>query len=133
MATAPAFAATPKAWCGKCTTGQADLTGATTTNIVTIATGGASGSKIEEIVVQSDGNPADSIMVFALHDGSTYFPFDMWDIGDPAAGSTTVSAYRTNKTYENLVLPTSSWTLRAWVTVTPTSGSMVVTALGADF
>lgn len=132
MAAAPAFAATPRMSCAKATTGQSDLTGATTANIVTVFTAGASGSKIEEITVQSDGRPADSIMMFFLHDGSTYYPYDTWDVGAPAASSTTVSPYRQTRSYENLMLPTS-WSLRASVSVTPTTGSMVICAAGGDF
>lgn len=132
MAAAPAFAATPRMSCAKATAGQSDLTGATTANIVTVFTAGASGSKIEEITVQSDNDPADSIMMFFLHDGSTYYPYDSWDIGNPAAGSTTVAPYRQTRTYENLILPTS-WSLRAAVSVTPTAGAMVICAAGGDF
>lgn len=132
MATTPAFANTVHNAAAKLDTGETDLTGATTTNIKTVFTAGASGSKIEEIVVQSDGNPADSIVMFFLYDGSVYYPFDAWDIGDPAAGSTTVAPYHESRTYENLILQ-SGWSLRALITVTPTSGKVIVHAFGGDF
>lgn len=131
MASAPAFAVTPNVGKGKLTTGNSAKDG-TGTDIITLFTAGSSGSKIDEIVVQADGDPADSCVTFFLHDGSAYYTFDDWDIGNPAAGSTTAGAYRQNRTYENLVLP-ASWTVRALVSVTPTAGSIHVTVFGADF
>lgn len=132
MATAPAFAATPHNAAVKVTTGETDFTGATTTNIKTVFTAGASGSKIEEISVQSDGDLADSVIEFFLYDGSVYYPFDAWDVGNPAAFSTTVAGYHESRTYENLLLQ-SGWSLRALITVTPTAGSLIVHAFGGDF
>lgn len=132
MASSPAFAATVNNGAAKLDTGETDLTGATTTNIKTIFTAGASGSKIDEIVVQADGNPADSIIAFFLHDGSVNNPYEMWDIGDPAASSTTVGGYHESRQYENLVLK-NGWSLRALISVTPTSGKVAVHAFGGDF
>jgi hypothetical protein len=130
MASTPGFAATPRAAAASVSTANTNRDG--TGTIATIFTAGASGSKIEEIVVKADANPADCTIVFYLHDGSAYHVFDEWDIGDPAAGSATIASYREARCYDNLVLP-SGWSLRASITVAPTSGAVQVLAFGGDY
>lgn len=103
-----------------------------TGTIATIFTAGADGSGIDEIVVKSDGDPADCTIVFYLYDGTNYHVYDEWDIGNPAAGSSTVASYRESRTYRNLVLQ-SGWSLRASITVAPTSGVVQVHAFGGDY
>jgi hypothetical protein len=84
-------------------------------------------------VIKSTGDPADSIVTLFVNDGTTNWLFDEIDLGNPAAGSATVTAYRTNALYDNLILPNASWKLRAAVTAAPTSGVLNVFALGGDF
>lgn len=130
MASSPSFAATPGTEAASVSTANTGRDG--TGTIATILTAGASGTRIEEIVIKADGDPADSTVVFYLHDGSAYHVFDEWDIGNPAAGSTTVASYREARTYDNLVLPTG-WSLRASITVALTSGVIQVIPLAGDF
>lgn len=130
MATDPTFAATVKCWAGSVSTANTARDG--TGTIATIATAGASGSKIEEIVVKATGDPADSIVTLFLHDGTNYYLFDEFDLNDPAAASTTVKSNRDSQSYDNFVLPTG-WSLRAAITVAPTSGVVNVIAFGGDF
>lgn len=131
MATNPSFIGTPRIGVGSLTTGQTARSSGTSTNVVDILSAGASGSRILEVVIKADDDPADSVVVLWLHDGSTNTVFDEVDIDYPAAGSTTVTAYRTTTTYSNLVLP-SGWKLQASITVTPTAGTVKVLALGGD-
>ncbi len=128
--TAPIFVLTPNIGAASVSTANTARDG--TGTIATIFTAGANGSRIEEIVIKATDNPADSTVVFFLYNGSTYYVFDEWDIGDPAAGSTTVATYRESRTYRNLLLP-SGWSLRASITVALTAGVMMVTALGGDY
>lgn len=130
MAASPIFVGTPVIWAGKLDTANTNRDG--TGTIVTLGSAGASGSRIDEIVVKADADPADCTVVFYLYDGSTYYVFDEWDIGNPAAGSATVASYRESRLYENLVLP-SGWSLRASITAGLTAGKMHVTAFGGDF
>lgn len=137
MADIPAFAATPNSGVAVLGTNGVDATnrdgsGATTAAPVTFFTAGSGGSKVEEIVVKAEVNPADCTILIFAHDGSAFHLFDEWDIGDPATGSATVASYRENRTYENLILKTG-WTLRAVVTAAPTSGKIQVFGLGGDF
>lgn len=131
MATAPNFINTPRVGIGSLSTGQTARTSGTTTDVVDVLSAGSNGTRILEIVVKSDNDPADSVVCFWLHNGSTNYLFDEMDIGNPAAGSTTVTAYRNTVTYSNLVIP-SGWKLQASITVTPTAGSVLVEAFGGD-
>lgn len=126
----PAFAATPR--CSAVTVSAANTARDGTGTIATVFTAGASGSRIDEIVVKATDNPADSIVTLFIHTGSTYFLFDEVDLSDPAAASTTVTGYRTSLTYTNLILPTG-YSLRAAITVALTAGVMNVIAFGGDF
>lgn len=133
MALNPSFVSTPRLGVGSITIGQTARATGTTANVVDVlsAVGVAAGTRILEVVIKADDNPADSTVVLWLHDGANAHPFDEIDIGDPAAGSTTVASYRTSQTYQNLILP-AGWKLQASCTVTPTAGTIKVWALGGD-
>jgi hypothetical protein len=130
MADTPAFVATPAIGVNDVSTANTARDGSGT--IETIFTADANGSRVEEIVVKATADPADSVVVIFLHDGSNYFVFDEFDLGNPAAASTTVEAYRASRTYENLVLP-SGWSVRASITVALTSGVINVFCFGGHF
>lgn len=131
MATTPQFIATPRIGVGSITTGQTARATGTTANLVDVLTAGTNGTRILEIVVKADDDPADSVVVFWLHDGTNATVFDELDIGNPAAGATTAASYRGSVTYSNLVLP-SGWKLQASCTVTPTAGTIKVWAFGGN-
>jgi len=110
-----------------------DKTGATTTNIIDILTGVAAGTEITEINIKASGDPADSIVLIFIHNGTDYRLYDEIDIADPAAGSTTVIAYGPDyRYYTGLFLPTASFKIAAAITVVPTAGNVVVWASGGD-
>lgn len=132
MSSTPAFTVTPRLARAVLATACTDWTGATTTNIVDILTGASGGTKVEEITVQADGNPADSIVIIFVWNGTDYRAFDAFDLGDPAASSTTVAGYRESRQYANLILPSASFKLAAAITVNMTAGSTNVWAAGAD-
>lgn len=134
MASTPRFTSTPRV-------GVATLTLANTardgsgSNIVDVLTAVDAGTKVFEIVVQSTGDPADSIVTLFLWDGTTSHLFDEIDLDNPAAASTTVTGHRVSREYDNLVLPSvgaTLWKLQASLTVVPTGGSLKVFALGGD-
>ena len=130
MASTPAFASTPRAAVAAVSTANTARDG--TGTIVDILTGVAAGTRVERLVVQTTGDPADSILTIFLHNGTSYFLFDEIDMGNPAAASTTVSGFRFEKAYNNLVLPSSSWKIAAAVTVALTSGVLNTFVFGAD-
>lgn len=130
MASSPAFANVPRIGIGAVSAANTARDGSGT--LVDIITGVAAGTRIERIVVKATDNPADSIINLFLYNGTTSFLFDAFDIGDPAAGSTTVDTYREERRYYDLVLPTAAWVLRASITVALTAGVANVFAFGSD-
>lgn len=132
MATSPAFVETPRIGVGSLSTGQTARAVGTTSNVVDVITGASGGTRILEVRLKSTAQPADSVVVLWLHDGTNAHPLTEVDLGAPAAGSTTLPSYEYTTTFANLVLPSSSWKLQASITVTPTSGTVEVFALGGD-
>lgn len=128
--TEPVFAKTPICKVASVSTANTNRDG--TGTIVDIATAGADGARIEEIVVKATGDPADSIVTIFIHNGTSYFLYDEFDLGNPAAASTTVEAYRSSRTYENLVLE-SGEKLAAAITVALTAGVINVWVHGGSF
>lgn len=132
MSADPVFTSTPVIGIAGVSTANTARDG--TGTIVDLAFGSvtpAAGRKVFEIVVKATADPADSAVTLFLHDGTTYHIFDEIDLGDPAAGSTTVTSYRNSTTYANLVIPTG-WKLGAAITVAPTSGTVKVFAFGGE-
>lgn len=129
MAASPAFAATPRIGAAAVSTANTARDG--TGTIATVFSAGSGGSQIREVIVKATGDPADSVITIFLHDGTNFFLFDEFDLGNPAAASNTDTGYRASNTYSALFLP-SGWSLRAAITVALTSGVMNVIALGAD-
>lgn len=131
MASTPNFTGTPRVGVASVSTTNTNRDG--TGTIVDIITGVAAGTKINEVVIKATGNPADSIVTLFIYDGTTSWLFDEIDLGDPAAGSATVTAFRTSVQYSNLILPSASHKLQAAITAAPTAGVVNVIALGGNF
>lgn len=132
MASTPQFIATPRISFGEILASQAARTTNTSANLVDVIQGVASGTRVIEIVVKSLGQPADSVITLWLNNGTSTFLFDEYDLGAPTAGSTTVASYKLTTTYNNLLLPNTSWKIMAGCTVLPTSGNIIVVAFGGD-
>lgn len=130
MASTPTFASTPRLGFGSVSTANTNRDG--TGTIVDILTGVTAGTRVERLVLQTTGNPSDSIVTIFLYDGTTYRLFDEFDLGDPAAASATVPGWRTERAYRDLILPSSSWKLAAAITAALTAGVMDVFAFGSD-
>lgn len=103
-----------------------------TGTIATIITGVAAGTKIERIVAQATGDPADSVLTLFLHDGTNFWLWNEIDLANPTAASTTVAGYHNEIFVRDLILPDNNWSLRAAITVALTAGVMNVFAFGAD-
>jgi hypothetical protein len=136
MATAPKFYSTPRYAVGALTTGNTATDG-TGTNAITILTGAATGTKIEEIFLKSGATnlarPADSCVRLFLIVATAWYDLTEIDMGAPAARSTTVTSYQSAPvTFENLILPDATFAIGATITVTPTAGSVLVHVMGND-
>lgn len=134
MATAPAFASTPNIGAALLGTAETDLQAPAQTAV--ILTAGASGTKIEEIVVQAsksgaltDTTVAGLVYLF-LHDGATYHLFDIITV-TAITGSTTVPGFRASNRYANLWLK-SGWSLRASQSISGNASILKCHAFGAD-
>jgi len=126
MAVSPSFAAVPRIGNVNISTAEASYTAPT--NFGTLITGASTGTRIAEIVVKNAATSAAAIVRIFLHDGTTYYLFDEVTIA-AATGSATVQQTRVSTSYNNLILPSASWTIRVTTSVSQTTH---VTALGAD-
>lgn len=126
MASNPVFAVTPRI--GSVSIATADSSYTAPTNVGTLITGASTGTRISEIVVKCAATSAAAIVRTFLYDGSTYWLFDETTIA-AATGSATVQQTRVSTVYNNLVLPSNTWSLRVTTSVSQT---IHVTALGAD-
>jgi hypothetical protein len=126
MATSPVFAVTPRIGNVSIDTAEASYTAPT--NVGTLITGAATGTRISEIVVKMAATSAAAIVRIFLYDGSTYWHFDEVTVA-AATGSATVQQTRVSTTYNNLILPNASWSVRVTTSVAQATH---VTALGAD-
>jgi hypothetical protein len=126
MATSPAFAATPRI--GAVSIATADSSYTAPTNVGTLITGASTGTRIAEIVVKCAATSAAAIVRVFLYDSSSYVLLDEISVA-AATGSSTVQQTRVSNTYNNLILPSASWSIRVTTSVAQTTH---VTALGAD-
>ena len=126
MAASPVFAVTPRVAAVSISTAESSYTAPT--NVGTLITGASTGTRIAEIVVKCAATSAAAIVRIFLYDGTNYWLFDEVTIA-AATGSATVQQTRVSVLYNNLILPSASWSVR----VTTSVGQAThVTALGAD-
>lgn len=126
MANNPAFAVTPRI--GAVSIATADSSYTAPTNVGTLITGVAAGTRISEIVVKCAATSAAAIVRIFLYDGSTYWLYDEITVA-AATGSATVQQTRVSTVYNNLILPSASWSVRVTTSISQTTH---VTAFGAD-
>lgn len=126
MAGQPAFAATPRIGMGQVSVANTNRDG--TGTLATILTGVAAGTRVDEIVVEATVTTTAGMVRIYLHDGTNARLFDEFLVSAVTVGASTV-AYRGSKTYNNLVLPSSSWSIRA---STHNAETFNVFVLGAD-
>lgn len=126
MATAPAFAVTPRIASVNIATANTNRDG--TGTVATLITGASTGTRIAEIVIKARvTTTAGQVRVF-LHDGTSFFAFDEIAVA-AATVSNSVQGVRVSAVYNNLILPSASWSIRV---STHNAESIDVTALGAD-
>lgn len=134
MSTAPSFASTPNIGAALLGTAETDLQAPAQTSV--ILTAGASGTKIESIVVEAsksgsliDTTVAGLVYLF-LYDGTTYHLFDIVTV-TAITGSATVPGFRIENRYANLWLK-SGWSLRASQSIVGNASILKCFAFGAD-
>lgn len=131
MATAPAFAATPRIG-SIIASATLDTSLTAPTNVGIIIAGAATGTKIEQVIMQGLGTTVAGVINLFAYDNTTYNLIDQWLV--PAVtSSTTARAWQSSRNYSNLVLPATTWSLRFTVTVSGLQSLIKATALGGDF
>jgi hypothetical protein len=126
MATAPAFAATPKAAAAVLATADTSRTAPTT--VVTLWTAGASGSRIDSVNIIATGTTTAGAVRLFIYDGTNYRLFQEILV-TAITPSTTLAPFQATLSYSTLLLQ-SGYSLRA--TTNNTEGFSVV-AFGGDF
>lgn len=134
MATNPAYAATVNNNAALLTALETNLQ--VPTQAVLILTAGATGTKIEEIVVEATATSlvpttVAGLVYLFLYDGSTYHLFDVVAVTAITA-SATAAGFRSSKMYNNLVLK-NGWKLYAANSVSGNNSVLKVHAFGADY
>jgi len=130
MAADPVFTGTPNRGVVAVSTANTARDGSGT--IATAWTAGASGGIVNRVILKATGDPADSIVTMFINDGGGMDLFDEFDLGDPAAASTTVTGFRVERSYEDLVLESGDIVGFA-ITVALTAGVINAWVLGGDF
>lgn len=126
MAADPAFAVIPRVGSVAISTAETSLTAPTAFG--TLITGVAAGTRVAEIVVKCAATSSAAVVRVFLHDGTNYFLFDEIVVA-AATSSNTATTTRVAVTYNNLILPSASWSVRVATTIAQATH---VTALGAD-
>jgi hypothetical protein len=130
MATAPGFAATPAVG-SAIANATLDTSLTAPTNVATVVTAAATGTKIDELVVQGLGTTVAGVVNVFRYDGATYHLIDQFLV-TAVTSSTTALAYQARRIYENLVLKNGD-SLRFTVTVAGLQSLIKMTAWAADF
>lgn len=129
MATAPAYAATPVIWAGL-VPGTADTSWTSPSNVTTLGSAGANGTKITQVDVEPVGTVVAGVVNVFLYDGSAYHLLESVTIAAATLSTTAAPSKQTFK-YDSLVLP-NGWSLRATNTVAGNVSLVTVTAYGAS-
>jgi hypothetical protein len=130
MAASPAFAATPNRGFGL-VSATLDTSLTAPTNVTTIFTAGASGSKVDEIDLTGVGTTAAGVVNVFLYDGANYHLIDQFLVTG-VTSSTTAIAFSAKHTYENLLL-VSGDSIRVTNTVAGNQSLISCIASGGDF
>ena len=127
MATYPVFAITPRLTTSTVSVANTNRDG--TGTLVSLITGATNGTRINEISVQATTTTVAGMIRIYLYDGSTYRVWDEVAIA-AATPSASVKGIRVATTYNNLILPSASWSLHASVHNASESHNVIV--MGAD-
>jgi hypothetical protein len=129
MASSPAFVATPRSYFEIISSGITTRTISGVTGLTSLFAGGASGSRIDQIVVRATSTTTQGCIRLFMYSGSGNATL-IDEISVAAITPTaTDPAFNTSKTYNNLFVP-NGYTLYV---CTHNSESFAVHAIGGDF
>jgi hypothetical protein len=118
MAAAPAYASTPLLGTALINNGTADTSFSAPTHTTSLFTAGTSGTKLAQIDLVPAGTISSGGVVvnIFLYNGSSYFLHESVLVPAVTPGTQAASA-KITYTYDNVTLPSSSWSLVATETV----------------
>ena len=128
MAINPAFAVTPRIGIAQVTTANTNYDGVTGT-YADVIVGASTGTRIAEIVIQAAGITTAGMVRLFVTNGVTTRMFDEITVAAVASPGASTKATRLSTTYNNLILPDSTWKI---IASTHNSNNINVFALGAD-
>lgn len=137
MATAPAFAATPRQGTGSIATADTGFGNVAPTNFATVFTGGASGSRVDRIrfAFNTTTSAAGLVNVFIKDTTPNYRLVKSVAYTAVTVSTTTGSAFSDGSGLieftNGVMLPSASWAL--CISFTAGTGTLVGTADGGDF
>ena len=129
MATAPAYAATPVAWCGLIPSTQ-DTSNTAPSHVTSLGSAGANGTKITQIDIIPTATVVAGIVNVFVYDGTTYHLHEPVTIAAATVSATTAPVKATYY-YDNLVLP-NGWSLAVSNTKASDVSIIEVNAYGAS-
>jgi hypothetical protein len=110
MANQPVFAIAPRIGLGQVSTANTNRDG--TGTIATILTGASTGTRINQIVIEGIATTTAGMVRIYFNDGTNTRLFDEFQVVANTVSASSV-AYRASKTYDSLILPNASWSVRA--------------------
>ena len=129
MAANPSFLSTARI--GRASLSTANTATDGTGTITDLLIGVAAGTRVLSINVQGTATTVASLVNVFTFDGTSWKLYDQITVS-ATTGSTTAKGYRLVTPYTDLVLPSASWKVGCTLTVAPTSGTVEVSAYGAD-
>jgi len=130
MATAPVYFATPRLLAGLVPSTQ-DTSFTAPAHVTSLGSGGSNGTKISEIDVTPVATVVAGLVNIFAYDGTTYHLVASVTIAAETV-SATVAPVTQPLTFDNLVLPSSSWSLAVSNTEASNVSLIEVVAFGAD-
>ena len=130
MAAAPSYAATPRLLAGLVPS-TLDTSFTAPAHVTSLGTAGASGTKVTQVDVTPVATTVAGLVNLFAFDGTTYHLVASVTI-PVATVSATAAPVTQTLTFDNLVLPASSWSLAVSNTIAGNQSLITVTAFGAD-
>jgi hypothetical protein len=133
MATAPVYFVTPRLLAGLVPS-TADTSFTAPTHVTSLGSGGSNGTKISEIDIIPVGTVVAGVVNVFAYDGSVYhlLPGGSVTVAAATVSTTAAPVAVAVLTFDNLVLPSASWSLVCSQTVSGNVSLIEVVAFGAD-
>lgn len=131
MSGSPVYFVTPRLLAGLVPS-TADTSFTAPTHVTSLGSGGANGTKISEIDIIPVATVVAGVVNVFAYDGTTYHLVASETVAAATVSATAAPVAVAVLTFDNLVLPSSSWSLAVSNTVSGNVSLIEVVAYGAD-